>query len=38
MTPEQARQLLDSQKSDEKMLVPTSQRKPHDSNRPIKDW
>jgi Ca-activated chloride channel homolog len=38
MTPEQARQLLDSQKSDEKMLTPRSQAKPQDRTRPIKDW
>jgi Ca-activated chloride channel family protein len=38
MTPEQAKQLLDSEKDDEKMLQPKSTGKPSDQNRPFKDW
>ncbi len=38
MTPEQAQQLLDAQKDEEKMLTPKSTGKPADQNRPIKDW
>jgi len=38
MTQEQAQQLLDAQKEDEKMLQPKSAGKPHDSRRPLKDW
>jgi Ca-activated chloride channel family protein len=38
MTPEQAKQLLDSEKDDEKMLQPKSTGKPSDNNRPFKDW
>jgi Ca-activated chloride channel family protein len=38
MTPEQARQLLDSQKAEEQMLPPKTLGKPADRSRPIKDW
>ena len=38
MTPQQARQLLDAQKSDEQMLPPQPASKPADRSRPIKDW
>ena len=38
MTPEQAQQLLDAQKGDEKMLPPQPTGKPVDRSRPIKDW
>jgi Ca-activated chloride channel family protein len=38
MTPEQARQLLDAQKGDEKMLSPKSEGKPRDRSKPIRDW
>jgi Ca-activated chloride channel homolog len=38
MTPEQAKQLLDSEKDDEKMLQPKSTGKPSDASRPFKDW
>lgn len=37
MTPDQARQLLDAQKGDEKVL-PMHGRKSTDPNRPVKDW
>ncbi len=38
MTPEQAEQLLDAQKGDEKMLQLKQEQKPVDRSRPIKDW
>ena len=38
MTPEQAQQLLDAQKGEEKMLPPKATGKPADRSRPIKDW
>ncbi|MGD0263045.1 MAG: VWA domain-containing protein [Verrucomicrobiota bacterium] len=38
MTPQQAQQLLDSQKGEEQMLPPQSTGKPVDRSRPIKDW
>jgi Ca-activated chloride channel homolog len=38
MTPEQAQQLLDEEKADEKMLPPQIEGKPSDNERPIKDW
>jgi len=38
MTLEQAQQLLDAQKEDEKMLQPRPTGKPHRSGRPVKDW
>lgn len=38
MTPEQAQQLLDEQKNEEKMLPARPEGKPADRNRPIKDW
>ncbi len=38
MTPEQAEQLLDAQKGDEKMLSLKQENKPLDRNKPIKDW
>ena len=38
MTPEQARQLLDAQKEDEKMLTPRPEGKPADVSKPFKDW
>ncbi len=38
MTPQQARQILDAQKSDENMLPLDVPAKPHDSSRPFKDW
>ena len=38
MTPEQAKQLLDSQKGDEMMLPIKPEGKPTDRQRPIKDW
>jgi hypothetical protein len=38
MTPQQAQQLLDAQKGDEKLIPPQSKRKPQDSSRPIRDW
>jgi Ca-activated chloride channel homolog len=38
MTPEQAQQLLDAQKDEEKMLTPKAAGKPADRNRPIRDW
>jgi Ca-activated chloride channel family protein len=38
MTPQQARQLLDTQKSEEQMLPVQPTGKPADSSRPIKDW
>ena len=38
MTPEQARQLLDSQKGDEKMLTLKPEGKPVDRSKPFRDW
>jgi Ca-activated chloride channel family protein len=38
MTPEQARQLLDAQKGDEKMLSMKPEGKPLDRAKPIRDW
>jgi Ca-activated chloride channel family protein len=38
MTPEQAKQLLDAEKEDEKLLQPKSTGKPSDQTRPFKDW
>ena len=38
MTPQQARQILDAQKSDENMLPLDVPSKPRDSSRPFKDW
>jgi Ca-activated chloride channel family protein len=37
MTPEEAKQLLDAQKGDEKML-PANQKDKHDREHPLKDW
>ncbi len=37
MTPDEAKKLLDSQKSDEKLL-PANQDKKHDHDHPLKDW
>ena len=37
MTPDEAKKLLDSQKSDEKLL-PANQNKPHDRDHSLKDW
>jgi len=38
MTPEQARQLLDAQKGDEKMLPVKPEGKPADRAKPLRDW
>jgi Ca-activated chloride channel homolog len=38
MTPEQARQLLDAQKGDEKMLQPSKEVKPSERSKPLRDW
>jgi Ca-activated chloride channel family protein len=38
MTQEQAEQLLDAAKAEEKMLQPKSQGKPSERPRPLKDW
>jgi hypothetical protein len=38
MTPEQAQQLLDTQKGDEQMLPSKPNAKPVDPSRPVKDW
>jgi hypothetical protein len=38
MTPEEAKQLLDAQKSDEQILQQKPQGKPEQSQRAIKDW
>jgi len=38
MTPEQARQLLDSQKGEEMMLPVKPEGKPTDRRRPVRDW
>lgn len=38
MTPDQARQLLDAQKGDEKMLPPSREGKPTERSKPLHDW
>lgn len=38
MTPEQARQLLDSEKDEEKMLTLKPDEKPVDTSKPFRDW
>jgi hypothetical protein len=38
MTPEQARQLLDSQKGEEMMLPVKPEGKPSDRRKPVRDW
>ena len=38
MTPEQAQQLLDTQKNEEKLLPVKSTRKPVDRSKPLRDW
>jgi Ca-activated chloride channel family protein len=38
MTPDQARQLMDSQKGQEKMLIIQPDSKPADRSRPLRDW
>ncbi len=38
MTPEQARQLLDAEKGEEKMLPLRPEGKPAERTRPVKDW
>jgi Ca-activated chloride channel homolog len=38
MTPEQARQLLDAEKGEEKMLPIKPEGKPFEPNKPLKDW
>jgi Ca-activated chloride channel family protein len=38
MTPDQAKQLLDAQKGDEKILQFHPDAKPRDTSKPIKDW
>jgi Ca-activated chloride channel family protein len=38
MTPQEAKQLLDSQKGEEKLLPANSKEKPRDPSKPIKDW
>jgi hypothetical protein len=38
MTPEEAKQLLDAQKGDEKVLQLKPQVRPESQNRPVKDW
>ena len=38
MTQEQAKQLLDAQKEDEKLLQPNPTGKPQDRTKPFKDW
>jgi hypothetical protein len=38
MTPEQARQLLDSQKGEEMMLPVKPEEKPTERRRPVRDW
>lgn len=38
MTPEQARQLLDAQKGDEKILPIKPEEKPIERTKPIRDW
>ncbi len=38
MTPEEAKRLLDAQKGNEQLLQLKPQDKPHDPNKPVKDW
>jgi len=38
MTPEQAQQLLDTQKNEEKLLPVKPTRKPVDRSKPLRDW
>ena len=38
MTPDEARQLLDAQKGDEKMLPPNREPKPSERSKPLRDW
>jgi len=38
MKPEEAKQLLDAQKGDEKVLQLKPQAKPENQNRTVKDW
>jgi Ca-activated chloride channel family protein len=38
MTPDQAKQLLDSQKGEEKVLVFRPEGKPRETSKPFKDW
>lgn len=38
MTPEQAKQLLDSQKGEEMLLPVKPEGKPNERHRPVKDW
>jgi chromosome segregation ATPase len=38
MTPEEAKRLLDAQKDGEQLLQMKPQDKPHELNRPVKDW
>jgi Ca-activated chloride channel family protein len=38
MTPEQARQLMDAQKGQEKVLIVQPEAKPADRRRPLRDW
>jgi len=38
MTPEEAKRLLDAQKGKEQLLQLVPQGKPHNPNKPVKDW
>lgn len=38
MSPQEAKQLLDSQKNNEQFLSPAPKGKPQDNNRAVKDW
>jgi hypothetical protein len=38
MTPQEAKQLLDSQRNDELLLPVSRKQKPVDQEGPIKDW
>ena len=38
MSPEEAKRLLDAQKSEEQVLQWKPQGKPENPNRPVKDW
>jgi hypothetical protein len=38
MTPQQARQLLDAQKNDDKLLPPKRPDKPLERRQPLHDW
>jgi Ca-activated chloride channel family protein len=38
MTPEEAKRLLDAQKGNEQLLQLKPENKPHNPNRPVKDW